>query len=398
VSSSPTRLLLRTTAMAKGGEGLARDDSGRVVFVRGALPGELVSVTIDEQRKDFARGHVVDVLEPHELRVSPPCPHVAEGCGGCDLQHAAPELQRALKVDVVLDALRRIGRVAEPPTPRVVALGERAYRTTLRAVVAREADSRVALRQRSSHAAVPIDDCLVLHPLLVELVDTLRAPGALEVTLRCGARTGERLVLADPADSALHGLPADVRVGPDAVFHEEVAGVRFRVSARSFFQARPDGADALVVAVREALGEALSSNATLLDAYSGVGLFSATLGRDAGRVIAVEQSASSIADARHNLRSLDATIVASEVERWGPEPVDVIVADPARAGLGKAGAAALAATGAPRLALVSCDPAAFARDTALLRDLGYGLASLCVVDLFGHTSHVEVVSRFDRVF
>jgi 23S rRNA (uracil1939-C5)-methyltransferase len=280
----------------------------------------------------------------------------------------------------------------------VVALGERAYRTTLRAVVAREADSRVALRQRSSHAAVPIDDCLVLHPLLVELVDTLRAPGALEVTLRCGARTGERLVLADPADSALHGLPADVRVGPDAVFHEEVAGVRFRVSARSFFQARPDGADALVVAVREALGEALSSNATLLDAYSGVGLFSATLGRDAGRVIAVEQSASSIADARHNLRSLDATIVASEVERWGPEPVDVIVADPARAGLGKAGAAALAATGAPRLALVSCDPAAFARDTALLRDLGYGLASLCVVDLFGHTSHVEVVSRFDRVF
>jgi 23S rRNA (uracil1939-C5)-methyltransferase len=384
--------------MAKGGEGLARDDSGRVVFVRGALPGELVSVTIDEQRKDFARGHVVDVLEPHELRVSPPCPHVAEGCGGCDLQHAAPELQRALKVDVVLDALRRIGRVAEPPTPRVVALGERAYRTTLRAVVAREADSRVALRQRSSHAAVPIDDCLVLHPLLVELVDTLRAPGALEVTLRCGARTGERLVLADPADSALHGLPADVRVGPDAVFHEEVAGVRFRVSARSFFQARPDGADALVVAVREALGEALSSNATLLDAYSGVGLFSATLGRDAGRVIAVEQSASSIADARHNLRSLDATIVASEVERWGPEPVDVIVADPARAGLGKAGAAALAATGAPRLALVSCDPAAFARDTALLRDLGYGLASLCVVDLFGHTSHVEVVSRFDRVF
>jgi 23S rRNA (uracil1939-C5)-methyltransferase len=384
--------------MAKGGEGLARDDSGRVVFVRGALPGELVSVTIDEQRKDFARGYVVDVLEPHELRVSPPCPHVAEGCGGCDLQHAAPELQRALKVDVVLDALRRIGRVAEPPTPRVVALGERAYRTTLRAVVAREADSRVALRQRSSHAAVPIDDCLVLHPLLVELVDTLRAPGALEVTLRCGARTGERLVLADPADSALHGLPADVRVGPDAVFHEEVAGVRFRVSARSFFQARPDGADALVVAVREALGEALSSNATLLDAYSGVGLFSATLGRDAGRVIAVEQSASSIADARHNLRSLDATIVASEVERWGPEPVDVIVADPARAGLGKAGAAALAATGAPRLALVSCDPAAFARDTALLRDLGYGLASLCVVDLFGHTSHVEVVSRFDRVF
>jgi tRNA/tmRNA/rRNA uracil-C5-methylase (TrmA/RlmC/RlmD family) len=175
-----------------------------------------------------------------------------------------------------------------------------------------------------------------------------------------------------------------------------VAGVRFRVSAHSFFQARPDGADALVSAVRDALGDALHGGATLLDAYSGVGLFSGTLGLQAGRVIAVEQSGSSVADARHNLAALDATIVRCDMERWRPEPVDVIVADPARSGLGRAGAKVLAATGASRLALVGCDPASFARDSAVLREHGYALRSLCVVDLFGHTSHIEVVGGFDR--
>jgi 23S rRNA (uracil1939-C5)-methyltransferase len=391
----PTRveLSLRTTAMAKGGEAVGRDVDGRVVFVRGALADELVTVAIDETRKDFARGHVLDVLEPHPLRVEPPCPRVRDGCGGCDLQHASVAQQRQIKIDVVLDALRRIGRLAEPPAPTFVALPEHGYRTTLRALVANE---RVALRRRGSHDAVVVDDCLVLHPSLAELLPTLRATGARQVTLRCGARTGERMVLTDPADGRGGGIPAAGRVGPPPHFHEEVAGVRFRVSAHSFFQARPDGADALVSAVRDALGDALHGGATLLDAYSGVGLFSGTLGLQAGRVIAVEQSGSSVADARHNLAALDATIVRCDMERWRPEPVDVIVADPARSGLGRAGAKVLAATGASRLALVGCDPASFARDSAVLREHGYALRSLCVVDLFGHTSHIEVVGGFDR--
>ncbi|MBA3956155.1 MAG: hypothetical protein H0X58_05770 [Acidimicrobiia bacterium] len=115
---------------------------------------------------------------------------------------------------------------------------------------------------------------------------------------------------------------------------------------------------------------------------------------------AVESEAPAVADAEVNLADLDARIVTSEVGRWrlppGEAPPDVVVADPARPGLGRPGAAAVVTTGAPRVVLVSCDPASLARDTLLLSAAGYRLASVCLVDAFPHTAHVETVSRFDR--
>ena len=98
-----------------------------------------------------------------------------------------------------------------------------------------------------------------------------------------------------------------------------------------------------------------------------------------------------------NLADLDATVVASEVGRRRPRAADVVVADPARPGLGRPGVGFVAPTGASRLVLVSCDPASLARDTALLARAGYHLASVALVDAFPHTFHVETVSRFDLV-
>jgi tRNA/tmRNA/rRNA uracil-C5-methylase (TrmA/RlmC/RlmD family) len=133
----------------------------------------------------------------------------------------------------------------------------------------------------------------------------------------------------------------------------------------------------------------------VVDAYAGVGLFAATVARDAD-IVAVERGASSIADARVNLHGLRARVVRCDVERFRPVPADLVIADPARAGLGRVAVDRLAATGAPRLVLVSCDPAAFARDVGLLARAGFALDSVTLVDLFGHTSHIELVSSFRR--
>ena len=188
----------------------------------------------------------------------------------------------------------------------------------------------------------------------------------------------------------------------DAHVHEEVAGRRFRVSAGSFFQPGPVAAEGLVAAVSEAVGESLPSGGHLVDAYAGVGLFASVLGsaRET-RVTAIENDRAAAADARVNLADLDARVVVSEVGRWRPtgkraSPVDVVVADPSRPGLGRPGVAALVALAAPRLVLVSCDPASLGRDTALLAGAGYRLVSVAMVDAFPHTFHVETVSRFDR--
>src|SRR5690606_37081189 len=169
------------------------------------------------------------------------------------------------------------------------------YRTTLRG---HAVDGRFALRHRGSHDLVPIGPCLVAHPLIDELVRDGRFPEG-EVTLRAGAATGERLVVVDghpagaqvPDGGRVVGA-AELRAGTRAWYHEELAGRRWRISARSFFQARPDGAEALLSVAAGALGDALDGGGHLVDLYGGVGLFAGSLA--SGPVTLVESSASSV--------------------------------------------------------------------------------------------------------
>ena len=404
---------VRIDGVAAGGDGIGRGPDGRVVFVSGALPSEVVEARVVKASKQFVRAIAVDVVEPSPHRVAPPCAEVARGCGGCDWQHASPGYQPALRRAIVADALRRIGKftvegpdaIAIEPGPT---LGPTAYRTVLRAAVV---DGRAGFRKERSHQMVAAEHCLVAHPLAEELLIEGRFPGASEVRIVVGARTGERMVVmtgADPEAATQASVPDDVVVvSADAVrngslardgrppfVHEEIGGRRLRISAGSFFQCRPDGAEVLVDLAAAALGE---WEGTLLDAYGGVGLFSSGL-LEAGsgrRSMLVESNPSSAADARHNLGS-GSTVVESLVERWSPGPIDAIVADPSRRGLEVGGADTLAATGASVLVLVSCDPASLARDARLLTDRGFSLEKVTVVDLFGHTSHVEAVSSFGR--
>ncbi|HSL59883.1 MAG TPA: hypothetical protein VK866_18700, partial [Acidimicrobiales bacterium] len=131
----------------------------------------------------------------------------------------------------------------------------------------------------------------------------------------------------------------------------------------------------------------------LADLYAGIGLFAGTVG--GGRqVIAVERDRDAMADAKVNVP--DARIIRSAVERWRPSPAVAVVADPARSGLAAAGVEKVVATGASHVALVSCDAGSLGRDAALLVGQGYRLEWSTLVDLFPHTPHVEVVSRFVR--
>lgn len=385
------------SGLVAGGDGLARADDGKVVFVTGALPGERVLAEITDDRGGFARAALGGVLDASPDRIDPPCRHVVRGCGGCGWQHVSPKAQPALKADIVVDALRRIGKIDAPIVVAGPVLGD-GGRTTVRGAVV---DGRFGFRRRRSHDVVTVDDCPVTHPRLVDLVADGRYHGATEVTLRAGAGTGERLVLAHPTAARVQ-VPDDVvvvgtdelRRGRHAWYHEEVAGRRWRISSTSFFQSRPDGAEALVDAVRAAIADRPDDGA-LIDLCCGVGLFAGTVG--AGRpVVGLERHGPAVHDARHNLSDLDVRLVRAGLDRWRPSPADVVVADPARAGLGAKAVRAVAATGAARIVLISCDPAALGRDAHLLGGHGYRLVSSTLVDMFPQTAHVEVVSRFDR--
>ena len=388
---------VRAERMVAGGSALCRDAGGRIVLVDGALPGERLSVEVEDEGDSL--GQLAAVLERAPGRVDPPCPFVAQGCGGCDWQHAAPDVQSEMRLEIVTDALRRLGRLSDAVVRPGPPIGAERSRNTLRLAVD---DGRLGLRARGTNDVVPVDDCLVVVPGLAELlVPGVVDPGsATEVTLRVADGTGERLLLAAPTAAGVLA-PEDVAViGADELaggrrkwFFAEVAGHRLRVSASSFFQTRGSGAEALVAIVAGQVGG--SPEGTFVDLYGGVGLFAVTVAGER-RIVLVERSAAAAADARQNLAGRPAKVIAKPVERWRPVPAAVVVADPARAGLGTVGVQRTVATGAGRVVLISCDAASLGRDTAALAAAGYDHVESVVVDMFGHTGHVEVVTRFDR--
>ena len=393
---------VRFERLVAGGDALGHLADGRVVFVPGALPGELVDVQITQAKKDFARGTVASIVEPSPHRVVPPCEHVARGCGGCSWQHLDVAQHMEAKVAIVREALRRNGKIE---TLEVTAGGfvpPTASRTTLRMAVT--PDGRLGFRRGGSHDVIDTPTCLVAHPLLNEFIGDVRVTGATEATLRCGVETGEvGIWLHDEDGEDVHGatvtgLPSHVVVGRKAMLHEVVQGVSLQVSMASFFQASQVAAELLVSAVNDAAGDAALSGeyGPIIDAYGGVGLFTATLVDTDIPVVLVESNPSACSDARSNLHDHDVSIEQIAVEQWRVQDAGLVIADPARNGLGAMGVNAIVATEAKRIVLVSCDAVAGARDIRLLLDAGYACEGVTVLDLFPNTPHVEVVSSFSR--
>jgi 23S rRNA (uracil1939-C5)-methyltransferase len=340
--------------LVAGGDAMARDTDGRVVFVEGALPGELVEVEIELAKKDFARGRLVEILERSPLRDSPSCAHRRNGCGGCDWMHLQPDAQLDAKVEIVRESLRRIARLDPVVVDGLVhsggAVSPFGYRTTIRVVGG--PNGSVGYRAAGSNDVVEVTSC---PDRRLEAVPTPRGDRG---------RRGRR---ADPAHLRRHrrrdghlgqevpqehpGRAPEVHIGERAWLTERVAGHDLRVSAGSFFQSGVQAAELLVASVKAAAPE-LAGARHAVDAYGGVGLFAVTAMESAQHVTVIESSKSGCLDAEHNLNGRASRVVRADVSGWTPPTgdgstpsVDVIVADPARPGLAKPGVAALSAAG-----------------------------------------------------
>ena len=405
--------------LAHGGEAVGRLGDGRAVFVAGAVPGERVRVAVTQARRRWARAHLLAVLEASPDRTDPPCPYFGPtggpqrpgGCGGCQLQHIAPDRRASLVRRVVIDQLQRIGGVAEPSVADTVIPAEYGYRSRARFSV--DADGRLGFRGHRSHAVRPIDRCLLLDDATQHARDEAGDAwaGAAQVEVRTGA-DGRAALTVLPTDTGLTALPprpeAVALVGAagraqalrgDPVLVEHVAGHDFRVSPDSFFQANRAGAAVLVELVLA--GAAVGSGDTVVDLYAGVGLLTRALATSGARITAVEAGAAAAADAATNLAGI-AEVVRARAERWlagaaaRGERVDVAMLDPPRRGAGAAAAAELARVARRTIVYVACDPAALARDTAALLASGWRLAEAVPVDQFAQTAQIEVVATFRR--
>lgn len=404
---------LRLTAMAHGGSALGRHE-GQVIFVPYAIPGELVRVEILESRARWARARLLEVLEPSDHRVEPPCPYFGpDQCGGCHFQHIDYEAQAELKREIVIDQLARVGGVHAANVHQIIGAAEPwEYRNHAQFSVSPE--GRLGFLTMDTHHVVPVEECLILDPLLDELWVALDMewPQLRHLSLRCGSATGDQMAVFELDHYEDFDIEVDIPVScvilladgeavvlmGNAYLTEHVAGRDYRISAASFFQVNTAGAEALVHLVRETLSP--SGDDVLVDLYCGVGLFGLALADQVGRVIGIEADSSAASDFRQNAQGLDLVSLfegkAQAILAKLQDRVDLMVLDPPRSGAGNNVIDEITRLGPRRIAYVSCDPATLARDARHLTERGYFLRKVQPVDLFPQTYHVESVSLFVR--
>ena len=382
-------VILNVSAMANGGDGIARND-GKTVFVRGAIPGDVVDVTITHSKKRFDRARIDLLVEPSPDRTEPPCQYFGT-CGGCSWQHASHAAQMRWKAETVAGQLRHLAGIDDADIRPIVAPGEPYnYRNRLDLQIER---GRPALFKGGSNELVPIDLCLIAEHDLVDLFGRLGDLRGLDrLTLRTGSNTGETVMVMDgelPVSASDWGVPFG---GDDIVFHEEVAGEIFQITGSAFFQNNTAGAETLVELVREACS--ISQGDRVIDAYAGGGLFTKTVAQAGGDVVAIEADDLAFEDllANTDVTSIEAGVVEALEEL--PADWDVIIVDPPRSGLGREVTTAIGELRPDVIASVSCDVASFARDAAHLIEIGYTLEWIRPVDMFAQTPHIETVARF----
>jgi len=374
--------------LVAGGDGLARLDDGRVVFIPDVIAGETVQIELVETRRDFARARLVAVDVAAPTRRMPPCVFVSESCGGCNWQHMEESAQLRVKSDIVVEAFARTARL-DVEIHRRKALPDTSRRTTVRMIA--DDSGKLGFRKRDSHDMVLTSECMVSHDLINAFLHEPVLDGAGEITIRVGARTGEVGMWCHEG-RIREGVGTHAQRGQRAPIHEVVRDNTYRVSMSSFFQSSPEAAELLVTTLATDFDSFGIEGGTLLDAYGGVGLFSKAFATRFDELYLVESNPQACRDAVHNLEDCAATIEEVAFEHWDPVDVDVVIADPSRDGLGKLGVATLLEVDAPVIALVSCDAVAGARDVSMLIKGGYDLDRVSVLDIFPNTHHVEVVS------
>jgi tRNA/tmRNA/rRNA uracil-C5-methylase (TrmA/RlmC/RlmD family) len=390
------RLTLEIDRLAATGEGVARDASGRVVFVPLAAPGDRVRVRVVQARARFARAEIETIERPGPDRTDPLCP-VFGTCGGCAWQHVRYAAQVAAKAAILEDALRRIGHL-EPPGPvEVVPCPvDYGYRIRTRVRVER---GQVGYRQRQSRRIVPTTRCPILAPALERALPEL--PG------RARGRSGDWW-LALSGDGTAHAAPAG-RGGPGgrrrapARVRLTVGGCELECDVGGFHQANGPLFETVAAAVLAAAGRGDAA----VELFAGAGYLTLGLARRFGRVFAVEGSPQAARDLARNAERAGARaveVLTGSVERALANPplvgagahADVAVVDPPRAGLSPATLEGLRRLAPPRIVYLSCDPATLARDAAALVADGWALEGLRGFDLFPQTPHVEALATFVR--
>lgn len=445
-----SRYTVEIIGLGHSGEGVGRFQDF-TIFVPQALPGEVVEVQVSEVKKNYAKAKLTGVKQASAERVEPLC-SVYQSCGGCQLQHLSYSGQLNAKRQQVVDAVTRIGKLADVVVhPTMGAANPWYYRNKMQFPVGK-AGGKVAVGcySQGTHAIINTENCCIQHAVNNTIADQVRrivtefniptydertGEGVIRHVMgRVGTATGEVMVaLVTAVDKlpnqekviaalrqAIPGLTSIVQNvnpkrgniimgettrtiwGKDTIT-DKLGDLTFHISARSFFQVNTAQTVLLYGKAVEYAG--LTGQETVIDAYCGTGTITLFLAGQAAKVYGIEIVKPAIADAWQNAQTNkienvefiagDAVEVMPDLYRSGARP-EVIVVDPPRAGCEPKVLETFVKMKPERIVYVSCNPASLARDLAILAEQGYQTVEIQPVDMFPHTHHVECVAKLIR--
>lgn len=451
---------LQVTGAGAKGRGIAKSPDGRVIFIPYSAPGDLVDVQVTKKRRSHMEGKIIKIHEPSEIRVTPQCKHFGI-CGGCKWQHLKYKEQLAIKEETVRNNLIRIGHLELPKiTPILGAPESYHYRNKMefsfsnqRWLTNEEIAGQDALAHRNGlglhipgrwDRVLDLQECLlqgapsndirlsirnfaldnaitffdpkqhsgVLRTLMIRTTST----GEIMVLLQCYEPRMEQIkqvlehlkstfpqitsllyVINQKANDTLYDQEIFCYAGKDHLM-ENMDHLKFKITAKSFYQTNSEQAHALYKFVRDFAS--LKGDELVYDLYSGTGTIAQFIASNARQVIGIESVPEAVEAARENAKlngisntefhagdmryELNDTLVST----YGTP--DVVITDPPRDGMHKDVIAQLLKMEPPTIVYVSCNSATQARDLALLDEL-YSVEKVQPVDMFPQTHHVENV-------
>ena len=401
-------LELKIDRMAHGGEGIGNAPDGRVVFVQGAFPGDAVKARVTKAKKSFAHAQLDRVIEAGPHRVPSQCPAAQKGAGCCDFAELNPDSEVAIKVDVLVDQLRRVAKVSVVPEIETNNLNpQRGWRTRVRLGV--DGEGRAGGRKRNSNEIVHDVVCSQLVP---GLVDGLVGPGARRFTpgseiIAVLDSKGNRHVAETtkaPRGRRVEKVTTVIEGGGEV--EEKADGHNFHFPATAFWQAHVAAPDTYAEVIRKYLKDcphAPGRKPLGWDLYGGVGVFVPAIARSLGTpekpapVVSVDYSPAATALNQEDLQQYEVDVVSDRVEKVAaqlPGPTAVVL-DPPRTGAGLEVVSTVASVAPQRVVHVGCDPATFARDIGYWNEHGFQVSHLTLVNAFPGTHHFEVIALLE---
>ncbi|MDM0466856.1 23S rRNA (uracil(1939)-C(5))-methyltransferase RlmD [Clostridium perfringens] len=436
------------------GEGIAKIDNKYPIFIEGALKGEKVKVRIVKVNKNFAYGKLIEVLEPSEERVNPPCA-IYKRCGGCKLQHASYKAQLDFKWDRVKDCVSKIGKL--DPTIVKYPLGMEnpwRYRNKVQLPIGLiNGEVKIGFFAPRSHDIIDMESCLIQDEIGDKVVKLTRewiekfnirpynVDGEYDekgivrhIMIRRGFTTNEvMIVLVTNGEKLPHkeefvdlmvknipgiksviqninskktnvilGLESKTLWGEDTI-SDYIGDFRFNISPLSFFQVNPIQTEVLYGKALEYAN--LTGNEEVFDAYCGTGTITLFLSQKAKKVYGVEIIPQAIDNAWINAKENkvenveffvgESEVVIPDLINKGVK-ADVVVVDPPRKGCDKKLLDAITNIDAKKIVYVSCDPSTLGRDLKVLEENGYKTLEVQPVDMFPNTAHIENVALLIR--